>query len=667
MDKRLNSILLLILILFLVACSNDAMKPGAGLENSLEATMRILTSKELKGRLTGTEGNEKAILYIENRFKEIGLAPYTGESYFHEYEQTFYHPDEQHHSIIVEYEDGSTEELKLGIDYMYRTLSNNNEIKLPVTFDINDAEISEKIVVLDKSDDISKVIQKSKGVLIKSESFFGSTRDHKSPYSIIDINDATYEKMLSKKAKTVNIKSEYKGKTVTAKNVIGKIPGKNNKKAVVLSAHFDHVGWAGETVFYGAVDNASGTTVLLDVAERLKKHSDTNPFDMDVLICAFNGEEFGLLGSMDFANYISSKYEEIYNINIDCVGSKTGGKIALDNENLISKELIEEIKISLDKNSIEYVDMYYGMSDHQSFVNKNICGVTIGQENLDGIHTPKDTIDDIDFEYLQKISDAVFDFVVGNDGKAFKPLNNTSKDNKTESIDEDGPSHETWGKAFEMAEQIKEDQEVQYDEAFYFMLDDYLFHSSGNKPLDSAKEVNNYYPDIKFPEKISRYKFKNIGISEKGPSSTMGVGCIYEPNFKGEIGKKYKREINPDNIWNIQIKYADKEYTIDIKITNRSMIRTTNSFLVKTKLDGDKKGYYTLKEKETDNFRGFGIDYNSDGNSYEIQVERCKENVSVVMGTSNRKYSNSEEDIINLIEELDLKESIEKIINELGI
>ncbi len=158
-------------MLSIVACSNDAMKPEFNMESSLEATMELLTSHEFKGRLTGTEGNEKATQYIENRFKEIGLTPYVDESYFHEYEQNVCHPNEQQHLVIVEYEDGSTEKLSLGIDYVYRTFSNNNDIKLPVTFDINDDGISEKIVVLDKSDDIREVIQKSKGIFIKSESF----------------------------------------------------------------------------------------------------------------------------------------------------------------------------------------------------------------------------------------------------------------------------------------------------------------------------------------------------------------------------------------------------------------------------------------------------------------------------------------------------------------
>ena len=82
MSKRIKSILLIILVLFLVACSEDVIKPETDLEDSLEATMKILTSEGFKGRLAGTEGKEKVTFFIENRFKKIGLAPYTGESYF---------------------------------------------------------------------------------------------------------------------------------------------------------------------------------------------------------------------------------------------------------------------------------------------------------------------------------------------------------------------------------------------------------------------------------------------------------------------------------------------------------------------------------------------------------------------------------------------------------
>jgi len=45
-------------------------------EASVRSSMEYLASTELRGRKTGTEGIEKAAVYIENRFKEAGIAPY---------------------------------------------------------------------------------------------------------------------------------------------------------------------------------------------------------------------------------------------------------------------------------------------------------------------------------------------------------------------------------------------------------------------------------------------------------------------------------------------------------------------------------------------------------------------------------------------------------------
>ncbi|MEP6262315.1 MAG: M20/M25/M40 family metallo-hydrolase [Gillisia sp.] len=45
-------------------------------EASVRSSLEYLASNELRGRETGTEGIEKAAVYIENRFKEVGIAPY---------------------------------------------------------------------------------------------------------------------------------------------------------------------------------------------------------------------------------------------------------------------------------------------------------------------------------------------------------------------------------------------------------------------------------------------------------------------------------------------------------------------------------------------------------------------------------------------------------------
>jgi len=71
----------------------------------------------------------------------------------------------------------------------------------------------------------------------------------------------------------------------------------------VLSAHVDHLGVGepinGDRIYHGAMDNASGTAVLLDVAASLKISSERPK--RSLLFLFVTGEEKGLLGSKYFA------------------------------------------------------------------------------------------------------------------------------------------------------------------------------------------------------------------------------------------------------------------------------------------------------------------------------------------------------------------------------
>lgn len=89
-------------------------------------------------------------------------------------------------------------------------------------------------------------------------------------------------------------------------NIVGLIPGsdKNLKNEyVVHSAHLDHVGIsrpvAGDSIYNGAHDNASGVASLLEIA-RIYKTSGAKP-KRSVLIVMVTGEEMGLIGSSYFA------------------------------------------------------------------------------------------------------------------------------------------------------------------------------------------------------------------------------------------------------------------------------------------------------------------------------------------------------------------------------
>lgn len=104
-------------------------------------------------------------------------------------------------------------------------------------------------------------------------------------------------------------------------NVVGKIGGTDPKlkdEYVVLSAHIDHVGIGapvnGDKIYNGAMDNGSGSALVMDMAESLKSVK----LRRSVLFLLVTGEEKGLLGSNYFAGHPTVPQKEIVaDINSD--------------------------------------------------------------------------------------------------------------------------------------------------------------------------------------------------------------------------------------------------------------------------------------------------------------------------------------------------------------
>jgi hypothetical protein len=93
-----------------------------------------------------------------------------------------------------------------------------------------------------------------------------------------------------------------RGPTFVGRNVAAVIPGSDpllKGEWIILSAHYDHLGMAGDTMYPGADDNASGVAMLIEVAEAfaLGKHKPKRT----IVFVAFDLEEQGLQGSAHFA------------------------------------------------------------------------------------------------------------------------------------------------------------------------------------------------------------------------------------------------------------------------------------------------------------------------------------------------------------------------------
>jgi len=143
--------------------------------------------------------------------------------------------------------------------------------------------------------------------------------------------DALKKAALSKDFKPValNAKANMTVKNtireINSNNVIGKLEGADpalKNEYVVYTAHWDHLGrdpkLTGDQIFNGALDNASGTAALLEIAEAFTKLA--TPPKRSILFLAVTAEEKGLLGAKYYAeNPLYPLSKTLANINMDGV------------------------------------------------------------------------------------------------------------------------------------------------------------------------------------------------------------------------------------------------------------------------------------------------------------------------------------------------------------
>lgn len=119
---------------------------------------------------------------------------------------------------------------------------------------------------------------------------------------------------------TANAKTE----TITSYNVVGRLPGKTHPdETVIYSGHYDHIGIGapdanGDTIYNGAVDNATGIAHVLEQARAFAKEPRT---DRSIVFLAVTAEEKGLLGTEYYvSNPLYPLEKTVAVLNTDSMG-----------------------------------------------------------------------------------------------------------------------------------------------------------------------------------------------------------------------------------------------------------------------------------------------------------------------------------------------------------
>ena len=217
-------------------------------------------------------------------------------------------------------------------------------------------------------------------------------------------------------------------------NVLGLIEGSSpslKNEVMIVGAHYDHDGEAYGQIWYGADDNGSGTAALLELAEAFGNNSA--PPARSILLCAWAGEEKGLLGSRYYVHHPAVPLSDtVAMFQLDMIGrnedhgenksQQIPEERASDNANTVNvlgSAFSPDLKAAISRlNGQTNLTLRYRYdfgaedlmrrSDQWSFLQTGIPAIFFFTGLHPDYHTPRDTPDKINYPKLEKITRLVY-------------------------------------------------------------------------------------------------------------------------------------------------------------------------------------------------------------------------------------------------------------------
>ncbi len=372
-------------LLFFIFLSNVALAQDIDFARQV---INDLCAPEMYGRGYVNNGDEAAAHYLRNQLEKMGVSAFD----FNYYQDFKMNVNTFPEAMEVEV-DGK--QLHPGIDFIVSPDAPSVNGEYDIIY-LNKSVIGNP----NKMDEFEKADKKGKAILLDSTGFNKVQKEYyqqveKNPFEAVVIIKLLHEKLTWGVSQNVSpfttleilkgifpsnakkIKLNITNKLLPkygSQNILGFVEGKTKPdSSIVFSAHYDHLGMMGkETFFPGANDNASGTAMILNLAQYYSKPE--NKPDYTMVFIFFGAEEAGLVGSKFYTENPVFPLEEIkFLINIDLAGTGEEG-ITVVNGSVFEKEFNKLKELNDEKNYLMQVKVRgkAANSDHYYFSEKGV-------------------------------------------------------------------------------------------------------------------------------------------------------------------------------------------------------------------------------------------------------------------------------------------------------
>ena len=452
---------------------------------ALKEKLSVLASADMEGRETATPGQKKAAAYIEDQFKRMGLKPGNGNSYQQYY--PVYQDELESKSLSVNGKHFDWDkDYSFSLNSIVSGNHNYNNTVF-VGYGLDDAankktdyeglDVKGKIVIVLEglpegykpatnpaqggrnfggpgSAFAKASVARTKGaagILVVTKDFPKKTptatkgnmylqKNTNAPFFTATISEEVASALLGRTSKQshkqlseinkgnyvaeLKIDAEKNTTELQSSNVIAVLDGTDKKdEYVFITGHYDHLGKKGDVIWYGADDDGSGTTAVLQMAEAFTAAAKKGYKPRRTIVfMTVSGEEKGLWGSQYYSEHPLFPLDKTsVDLNIDMVGRIDTERKSADTNNYVY--VIGHDKLSSDlpiinegmnnkytKLVLDYkfddpkdVNRIYYRSDHFNFARKGVPILFF----YDGMlladyHQPTDTVDKINFPLMEK-------------------------------------------------------------------------------------------------------------------------------------------------------------------------------------------------------------------------------------------------------------------------